>query len=62
MYARSHSREVRVENSSGVKSGKYGGPQASSVRMLTLFGSRQTPVHLTTFLEFYLSLYFVYDS
>jgi hypothetical protein len=29
-YARSHSRGARVGNSRGAKSGKYGGPQASS--------------------------------
>jgi hypothetical protein len=41
----------------------FGGPQTSGGEDTnTAFGSRQAPVHLTTFLEFYLSLYLVYDS
>jgi hypothetical protein len=41
----------------------FGGPQASSGEDTNIaFGSRQAPVHLTTFLEFHLSLYLIYDS
>jgi hypothetical protein len=39
-----------------------GGPQASSYEDTNIVGSRHVSVHLTTFLEFYLSLYLIYDS
>jgi hypothetical protein len=38
------------------------GSQASSGGDIPRVEPRQTPMHLTTFLELYLSLYFIYDS
>jgi hypothetical protein len=37
-------------------------PHASSCEDTNIVGSRKALVHLTTFLEFYLSLYLIYDS
>jgi hypothetical protein len=42
---------------------EYDGPQAPSCMDTNLaIGSRQASVHLTTVLEFWLSLYLKYDS
>jgi hypothetical protein len=55
--------EPRMEDQAEQVQWVFRDPQASSYKDSNNFlGSRQAPVHLTTFVEFCLSFYLIYDS
>jgi hypothetical protein len=54
--------EPKTKNQAKQVQWAFGAPQASSCEEANIVGSRQAPVHITTFLEFYLPLCRIYDS